>query len=83
MEVTVYKVTVLKGFYAHETGTSYSFHSWGQDTDQLKGYDHPLQADLAEGYEVGESLVCELLVYPGGYSAEEALALGILTLRED
>jgi hypothetical protein len=55
MEITIHRVTVTQGQYAHEQGTGYSLYGWGGDTDRLKGYSEPVLAELAQGYEIGES----------------------------
>lgn len=35
----IYRITITESFSAEETGSGYSIHQWGEDTDRIKGYD--------------------------------------------
>ena len=78
--ITIHQVTITKGYFIHEQGTGYSFWPWSGNADHYEGYSSPVEATLADGYEVGESVAGEPLIYPGGYTAREAVIDGILSV---
>lgn len=53
-KITIHRVSIRRGYYIHEVGTTYSLRPWAGNDADYEGDSEPLDVILPDGYTVGD-----------------------------
>lgn len=80
--ITAYNITITRAYSIWEQGSGYSWEPWGRNTEYYEGDDVSVDVEVGDDYSLQESVMGELLLYPGGLRCHEAIALGVAQLAK-